>query len=79
MSRRSLAAAVIALILMTPAAAPACPGCRDSIADNDAQSASALPGGFNLSIYYMLGSLGLVGGLVVRMIVREARATDASH
>ena len=73
------AAAVIALVLLlTPALAPACPSCRDSIPNSDAQQASSLPGGFNLSIYYMLGSVGLVGGLVIRMIVREARATDAT-
>ena len=76
MTRRTVAAAVLALTLMASAAARACPGCRESIPDSDAQQASALPGGFNLSIYYMLGSVGLVGGLVVRMIVREARATD---
>lgn len=78
MTRRTVAAAVFALVLSAPAAARACPGCRESIGDNDAQQASSLPGGFNLSIYYMLGSVGLVGGLIVRMIVREARATDAA-
>ena len=77
MTRRSLAAAVLTLVLLTPALAPACPSCRDSIPNSDAQQASSLPGGFNLSIYYMLGSVGLVGGLVIRMIVREARATDS--
>jgi hypothetical protein len=79
MSRRTIAAAVLALVLSAPTATRACPSCRDSIPNSDAQQASALPGGFNLSIYYMLGSVGLVGGLVVRMVVREARATDASR
>ena len=78
MTRRTAAALIVALTLLaTPAALTACPSCRDSIPNSDAQQASALPGGFNASIYYMLGSVGLVGGLVVRMVVREARATNA--
>ena len=77
MFRRMLAPALLALTLLAaPALAPACPTCKDSIPNSDAQQASALPGGFNLSIYYMLASVGLVGGLLVRMIVRETRATD---
>lgn len=76
MSRRTVAATILTLMLMTPAVAPACPSCRESIPNSDAEKASALPGGFNLSIYYMLGSVGLVGGLLVRMIVRETRASD---
>jgi hypothetical protein len=76
MTRRTVAAAVLALMLSTPALAPACPTCKESIPNSDAQQAAALPSGFNFSIYYMLGSVGLVGGLLVRMIVRETRASD---
>ena len=77
MFRRMLAPAIVALALLAaPTLAPACPTCKDSIPNSDAQQASSLPGGFNLSIYYMLASVGLVGGLLVRMIVRETRATD---
>ena len=72
-----LAAAVMFAGVVIPAAlAPACPTCKDSIPNSDAPQASSLPGGFNASIYYMLGGVGLVGGLVLRMLVREARATD---
>ena len=78
MSQRTIAAAVVLALTLfaAPAAAPACPSCKESIRNSDAQQAAAVPRGFNLSIYYMLGSVGLVGGLVVRMIVREARASD---
>lgn len=79
MTRRTLAAACLGLLLLTPRVAPACPMCKESIPNSDAQQASALPGGFNLSIYSMLGGVGLVGGLVVRMIVRETRASDAAR
>ena len=48
----------------------ACPMCKESIPNSDAQEAANLPGGFNMSVYYMLGgffmTLGLVSGLVVK-------------
>ena len=61
-------------VFATPASA--CPGCKDSIggdngATNGTEGASAsLPGGFNTSVYVMLGGLfgtmGLVGWVVVK-------------
>ena len=61
-------------VFATPASA--CPGCKDSIggdngATNGTEGASAsLPGGFNTSVYLMLGGLfgtmGLVGWVVVK-------------
>ena len=74
MRRRALAATFLALALLPAGAASACPNCRDSIPNNDAPQASSLPGGFNTSIYFMLGGLFLVGGFVVRMIVKETRS-----
>ncbi len=76
MIRRTAATVVVGLTLLAPSLASACPSCRDSIPNSDAQQSAALAGGFNLSIYYMLGSLGVVGGLVIRMLVRETRSTD---
>ncbi len=61
------------LILSLHAVAAACPMCKDSIPNSDAQQASNLPGGFNHSIFFMLGSFLVVGGFVVRMIVKEVR------
>ena len=58
------------------APASACPGCKDSIGNDNAPTggtdgaASALPGGFNTSVYLMLGgvfgTMGLVGWVVVK-------------
>lgn len=70
--RRSLGVILLAMLL-SPSITSACPNCKDSIPDNDAESAASVPGGFNHSIFFMLGSLGVVGGLVVRMIVKETR------
>ena len=72
--RRRLFAAVLALTLLPAGFAGACPNCKDSIPSSDAEQAANLPGGFNHSIYFMLGSFLLVGGFVVRMIVKEIRA-----
>jgi hypothetical protein len=67
-----------AILLLSPAlfsgAASACPNCKESIKENDAEQVAALPGGFNSSIYVMLGGVFVVGGLVVRMIVKETRS-----
>ena len=73
MRRRALATAFLALMLLPARTAPACPGCRESLPNSDAPQATSLPGGFNHSIYFMLGGLFLVGGFVVRMIVKETR------
>lgn len=71
--RRRLLTAFLAIVLLPAGAALACPNCKDSIPNNDAEPAASLPGGFNTSIYFMLGGLFVVGGMVVRMIVKETR------
>lgn len=60
--------------MLLPAVVQACPNCKSSIPNSDAEKGADLPGGFNHSIYFMLGGLFVVGGLVVRMIVKETRS-----
>ena len=71
-----LAALVLNALLFAPAAS-ACPGCKDSVNSDmgttgggDATTPSGLPGGFNTSVYLMLGgifgTMGLVGWVVVK-------------
>ena len=68
------------LLVLAPAAiAEACPMCKDSVPNSTADAPAGVPGGFNVSIYYMLAGLFTVGGLVIGMIVKSVRATDASH
>ena len=59
--------------------AAACPMCKDAIPSSDAQAPGSLPGGFNLSIYYMLGGLFAVIGGFGFFVVRTIRQTDAAH
>lgn len=64
---------VAAAIMLWTAMASACPMCKDSIPNSDAQQASALPGGFNASIYYMLGGLFATSSLVLGVVVKGVR------
>jgi hypothetical protein len=73
--RRALLAIVLTLTLMPAGFASACPNCKDSIPASDAEQAANLPAGFNHSIYFMLGGFLVVTALVVRMIVKETRAS----
>jgi hypothetical protein len=69
----------ILLTLALCGVAVACPLCKDAIPSNDAQAPGALPGGFNLSIYYMLGGLFAVISGFGFFVVRTIRQTDALH
>jgi hypothetical protein len=71
--RRKLFATFLAMVLLPAGLAPACPNCKDSIPNSDAQQASNLPRGFNASIFFMLGGFFAVTGFVVRLIVKETR------
>ena len=66
--------AILALLL-TAGPLLACPMCKDSVPASDAQNAGGLPGGFNHSIYLMLGSLFCVMGFLAFTIVKGVRGT----
>jgi preprotein translocase subunit SecG len=79
---------VLTFFFLTCAAtfAPACPMCKDSISDTARSgdfagrgAEQALPGGFNTSIYYMLIGLFATTGLVVGVITKGIRSTNAAH
>jgi hypothetical protein len=60
---------VLAMLLLA-SAAHACPMCKDSVPNSDAQQAGSLPGGFNNSVYFMLVSFITVVVGVTTFIVR---------
>jgi putative membrane protein len=74
--RHTLIATVVFLANATVALA--CPLCKDSVPTSDAQSAGGLPGGFNNSIYLLLGSLFCVIGLMSWTLVKGARSTNVN-
>ena len=71
--KRCTAILIPVLPLLFTAAALACPFCKDSIPSSDAQSSSSVPGGFNNSIYLMLGGFFLVLGFVTMTLFKAAR------
>ena len=76
--KRLTCIATFALTLLVPVVlAEACPMCKESIPNSDAQQASSLPGGFNASIYYMLVGLFAVMGLMGFVITKGIRNTNA--
>ena len=71
---RRLTPIFAAVLTMTlTAAAWACPLCKDAIPSSDAQAPGGVPGGFNTTIYLMLGSLFCVIGLISMTLIRGAR------
>lgn len=75
-TRRLAHILTIMLMLAYTGIAAACPMCKDSIPNSDAQDAAGLPSGFNFSIYYMLVSLFAVMGGFGYFVFRTIRATD---
>jgi hypothetical protein len=67
---------MMAMIVVPAVVAVACPMCKDSIPNSDAEQAGSLPGGFNASIYYMLAGLFAVMGLMGFVITKGIRSTD---
>jgi heme/copper-type cytochrome/quinol oxidase subunit 2 len=67
------------LLAFAPAgAASACPNCKAQISSTASENSAGVAAGFNWSIYLMLASIFGVGGFVVRMLVKEARRSDAA-
>lgn len=73
---RFIAPLVVLAILTCATLASACPLCSESIPNSDAQSASTVPEGFNISIFSMLGGLMVVMGSLGFFVVRTIRSTD---
>ena len=65
----------IVLILCLNAAVLACPMCKDSIPNSDAQSMGGVPTGFNTSVYLILGTFLGVLTLVLGGIWKAVQTT----
>ena len=74
---RRIGAIMFVLAALFCASADACPMCKDSIPSSDAQAASALPGGFNNSVYLLLISVFTVAATMILFIVRTIRQSSA--
>ena len=79
MPMRTLTAAFTLVMTAFASVAQACPMCKDSVPASDAQSAGGLPGGFNSSIYLMLGALFCVIGMVAWTLVKAGRSASSTN
>ena len=76
--KRYTPALSLLLVLALQAAALACPMCKDAIPNSDAQAPGSRPGGFNTSIYYMLGGVFTVFATGAVFVVKTIRQTDGT-
>ena len=67
------------LVLLMTTATWACPLCKDSVPSSDAQAPGGVPGGFNTTIYLMLGGLFCVIGMISMTLVRGARSNAVAR
>lgn len=73
--RRFIPLAIVLLTLTLTTAAIACPFCKDSIPNSDAQSGGGVPSGFNNTIYIMLFTFFSMIGMVSFTLVKGARSS----
>ena len=68
----------IVLILSLNAAVLACPMCKDSVPNSDVSQPTGLPGGFNTSVYLLLGTFLGVLTLVLGGIWKAVQTTPVT-
>lgn len=73
MRERIILSSLVVVLALTVAAV-ACPACKDTVANTDAQTAGSVGAGFNASIYVMLGGFFVALAIVIRTIVRGMRS-----
>ena len=66
------------VVLLFASAAVACPLCKDSIPNSDAEAASNVGVGINNSVYFMLGGFFVVLGLISGIVVKGVRDANNS-
>jgi hypothetical protein len=75
--KKLICTAALGMILLPAGFASACPMCKDSIPNSDAEQANMLPQGFNYSIYCMLSGFFLTLGFAGTAIVKGVRSSNA--
>ena len=66
---------IIAVILVWNVLAMACPMCKDSVPNNDGESAGSVPIALNISVYMLLGTFLGVLGLISFGLFRAVQTT----
>ena len=77
MKRRMLSLAAVLVPVMCQVAA-ACPFCKDADSSNGSTAAPPSAGGYNHSIYLMLGGLAFAIGMVARTVIKGIQSSPGS-
>ena len=75
MKRLTATLGVLAILTLSSASL-ACPLCKEALPNSDAETASSVPAGFNLSIYAMLGGMFAVAGFGGWKLMQVVKQTD---
>src|SRR5690348_5967988 len=67
---------IVAVMLGWGALAMACPMCKDSVPNNDVESAGSVPIALNISVYMLLGTFLGVLGLISFGLFRAVQTTQ---
>lgn len=65
----------VVVLLVFAGVAMACPMCKDSIPSSDAANQGGVPGGFNQSVYLLLGTFLAMVGVVSGVIYKGVSST----
>jgi di/tricarboxylate transporter len=74
--RRFLTTLAALGVLLISTAAMACPMCKDSVPNNDGQSAAMVPGAVNNSIFLMFAAFAASLGMITWTLVKGARSAN---
>jgi len=73
--RRFIPILVVVLNLLVAINLYACPFCKDSVPNSDAQATGGVPSGFNNTVYIMLLTFFCMIGMVTFTLVKGARTS----
>jgi hypothetical protein len=71
--------AVSAIVLLAAPAVFACDLCRDAVATNTGSGSESSSLNFNMSIYFMLGTLFAVMGFIGRVMFKAVKGSQAAR
>jgi hypothetical protein len=79
MKRQRLAFVASAMVLLSAPALFACDLCRDAVATNAGSGSESASLNFNSSIYFFLGTLFTVMGLIGRMMFKAIKGSQVAR
>jgi hypothetical protein len=69
----------LSLFFISTVSVWACPLCGENLAKNNGGFGGGLTMGIVITIFFLLGTFGAILGLVIRMMIKEGKKSDARH